>query len=106
MVLKHKAVLCNFSNYGNTTKQTAVNGKGLVANSEFLVSLLQLAPWANSSLAQVRDAILSVARAKSLNKGPLTDRAWAGQRTEKVIIMLSHLRRIKKQSYRFDQRIT
>lgn len=102
VILKHKTILCNLGVYENICKPMAVNGKGLVSLNDFLTSLLKLAPWANLLLGQVRDAIVTVNQCKSLNKGPLTDKAWAGQRTERVITLLAHLRRLLT-PYRFDQ---
>ena len=102
VILKHRTVLCNLGVYENISKPMAVYGKGLASLNDFLTSLLQLAPWANLVLVQIRDAILTVHHSKSLNKGPLSDKAWAGQRTERVITLLAHLRRLLT-PYRFDQ---
>ena len=102
VMLKRATDLCNFGSYENISKAMAVHGKGLVGLSDFLTSLLQLAPWANLMQSQIREAILTTNSAKKLNKGPLTDRSWANQRTERVIMILAHVRRIRTK-YRFDQ---
>ena len=102
VMLKHAVDLSNFGVYENLSKAMAVNGKGLVGLNDFLTSLLKLAPWANLMQSQIKDAILTTNSSKMINKGPLTDRNWAIQRTERVIMLLAHLRRIKTQ-YRFDQ---
>lgn len=102
VMLKHRAVLCNMGVYENISKPMAVLGRGLVALKEFLTSLLKVAPWANIVLGQIRSAILTANNSKSLNKGPLSNKAWAGQRTERVITLLAHLRRILV-PYRFEQ---
>ena len=105
VMLKHAADLSNLGVYENLSKPMAANGKGLVGLGAFLTSLLQLAPCANLLQSQIRDAFLTTNSSKRLNKGPLTDRSWAAQRTERVIVLLAHLRRIKTQ-YRFEQCVT
>ena len=102
VLLKHSTILRNLGVYENISKPMAVHGKGLVALNDFLTSLVELAPSANSLMAQIRDAILTVNKSKSINKGPLADKAWAGQRTERVITLLAHCRRIKT-PFRFEQ---
>jgi hypothetical protein len=64
--------------------------------------LLKLAPGANLLQQQIREAIETANTNGELNSSKMSHKAWAGQRTEKVIILLAHLRRVKT-TWRFDQ---
>jgi hypothetical protein len=100
--LAHKETVCNFGQYENISRTMGVSGKGLAALHPFLVDVLKVAPFANVHLTQIKDAVLTLIKAKSCNQTALSDKAWAGQRTERVITLLAHLRRLMT-PFRFNQ---
>ena len=102
LMAQNKTQLANLGVYESITKPMAVNGKGLVALRALLTALLKLAPGANLLQQQIREAIETANANGELNSGKMSHKAWAGQRTEKVIILLAHLRRVKT-TWRFDQ---
>lgn len=100
--LAHKETVCNFGQYENISRTMGVSGKGLAALHPFLEDLLKVAPFANVHLTQIKDAVLTLIKAKGCNQTALSDKAWAGQRTERVITLLAHLRRLLT-PFRFNQ---
>jgi hypothetical protein len=102
LMTQHKIQLANLGVYESISKTMAVNGKGLVALSPLLTALVQLAPWANLLQTQIREAIETVNADGMLNSTKMSHQAWARQRTEKVILLFSHLRRLRKE-FRFNQ---
>jgi hypothetical protein len=100
--LKHASTISNFGVYENIGRTMGVNGKGLSELQCFLQSVLEVAPWCNLHLTQLREAVLTVVRAKDINKSKLNDKVWAGQRAERMITLLAHLRRLLK-PFRFEQ---
>ena len=102
VILKHHQTISNLGVYENISRPMGVNGKGLANLKSFLEDLLQIAPWANLHLTQVREAVLTTNKVKGLNKSSMSDKSWAGQRTERIITILAHLRRLLV-PYRFEQ---
>ena len=102
VMMRNNTQLANLGIYENITKAMAVNGNGIVAMRKLLKALLQLAPWANLLQLQIKEAIETANKNGMLNSGKMSDKAWANQRTEKVIIILAHIRRLKI-TFRFEQ---
>ncbi len=100
--LAHKETVCNFGQYENISRTMGVSGKGLATLHPFLEDMLKVAPFANLHLTQIKDAVLTLIKAKNCNQTALSDKAWAGQRTERVITLLAHMRRLLT-PFRFNQ---
>jgi len=88
------SVLSNFGQYESISRSYAVSGKGLAHCYPLLKEILAVAPECNLPMTQIREAVSYAANQHHLNKTKLTILNWAGQRTERIITMLAHLRRL------------
>ena len=102
-ILKHASYIGNFGQYENMSRPMAVLGKGLAALGPLLHSILEVSPYCNISISQLRESILQVDKLKDLNKTKLQDKVWAGQRAERLVTLMSHLRRLWRVPYRKEQ---
>jgi len=100
--LKNKNIWSNLGVYENISRSMAVNGKGLAGVLPFLVDLIQQAPWANLGLPQLREAVVTTLQVKKCNDTDLPDRAWVNQRVERVVTLLTHVRRLLV-PFRYEQ---
>ena len=103
MFIKHMAKLTNFGVYENISRSMAVSCRGLAALADFLEDVLKLCPSSNLLLTQARLAILNANKVKAINPSRLQNQVWAGQRAERIVTILAHVRRVKREPLRLQQ---
>ena len=99
----HHVIIQNLGYYENIGKSQGACGKGLTNLSKFLSATLLVCPQCNICKTQWRQALLLADRAKGLNKSGLPNQTWAGRRAERLLTLLSHLRRLWRSDKRFEQ---
>jgi hypothetical protein len=89
--------------YESIGKTMAARIDGLVFLYQILVLVLDICPWCEVNYGQWRDAVLyAIDEGKKkepvriLNHSTFKDKIWAGQRAERWVTVLYHLRRLKR----------
>jgi hypothetical protein len=99
----HSKYIKDLGIYEGVGRTMGVSGKGLAYLFPLVASILTLAAWANLFLVQLRDSIVEANRRKTMNGTGLQHRLWAGQRAERIITVLAHVRRLWREPLRLAQ---
>ena len=98
---KHIDLVADMGKYESIGKTMAARLDGLFFLYNLLGPILDLCPWCEINYGQWRDAALHAAeeaRKKKtiLNHSNFSDKIWGGQRAERWITVLYHMRRLKR----------
>ena len=95
----HRRKAMNLKTYENIGKSQTPDGPGLVKLYDLVMAILGVCPAANISKDMWRRAAMQMNRVyKGLNSTELTNRSWAGQRAERWMTVLNHVRRLYNSS--------
>ena len=95
----HRRKAMNLRTYENLGKSQTPDGPGLVKLYDLVMAILGVCPAANVSKDMWRRAAMQMNRIyKGLNSTELTNRSWAGQRAERWMTVLNHVRRLYNSS--------
>ena len=104
MFQKHREAFRDFGFYEHISRSQACNGAGLVLAFELLDDLLEVCPTGDMPAKACKDAILAlVIKKPDLNRTIYNSGIFAGQRCERLGVMLNHLRRLAREPQRFKQ---
>ena len=101
---KHQAVIANFGVYERISRSQAAKGVGLVFAYDLLEDLLRACPSGDFPGKCAKDAMLTlVVKSPELNTSIYNSSIWAGQRCERLGVLLNHLRRLAREPPRYKQ---
>lgn len=104
MFQKHREAFRDFGFYEHISRSQACSGAGLVLAFELLDDLLEVCPTGDMPAKACKDAILAlVIKKPDLNRSMYNSGIFAGQRCERLGVMLNHLRRLAREPTRFKQ---
>lgn len=101
---KHKEVIANFGAYEHISRNQAAKGVGLVHVHDLLVDILTACPTGDFPGRCAKDAMLTlVVKNPELNTSIYNSSIWAGQRCERLGVILNHIRRLAREPPRYKQ---
>ena len=95
---RHEDLIRNFGSYETLSTQSAVDPKGLIHNLPLVEDILEIAPSCEIHPQPLRNALVRLLTQKPmLNTGRFNGGVWSHQRSERVCVLLSHIRRLARQ---------
>ena len=98
---KHSDRIMDMGKYEQVGRSMAARSDGLAYFYMLLIELFTFCPWCEVNYSQWKEAIVHAEAAskkegKDLNSGTFNLKIWSGQRAERFMTVLYHVRRLKR----------
>ena len=104
MFVAHQSVLQHLGVYENVSRSMHVDGPGLMFLYSFLWDVILLCPSAEPRESSMRNAFMTmVTMFPKINETKFNNGTWAQLRTERMVTILYHVRRLKREESRLAQ---
>ncbi len=101
MFSSHLDIIKDFGAYENISRSQHVHGPGLMVLYEFLWDLVVVCPSANPKESSMRSALLELVTLRpEANNTKFNNLTWASMRTERLVCIFYHVRRLKREEGR------
>lgn len=97
ILAKHEDLIRDFRTYESITAQGATDPKGLYLLLDFVEDVLEISPQCEIHAQPLRNALLRLLTSKpALNTTKHSGSIWTHQRSERISVILSHMRRLAR----------
>ena len=104
MLADNMPLVTNMGEYETISRRMAAKGSGLVAMAPLIESIVDMQPSAELPLAQLKTALLQlVLEHPAWNGTRYRNDRYAGMRTERLMTLLHHVRRVVREPRRRAQ---